>query len=273
MRFKSDEWMRTLPVRAAQMAAAVLTVVLILTTAAPLRAETVPVRYPEGLTHGFLRLRGPDGAILADGEMTQSRRGARVTSRLTFRFRDGSTYQDTTVFLEQQAFKLLTDHVVQRGPSFPEAQDMFIDARTGMVTVHYTDKGEPKVESEHLDLPPDVANGIVQTLLKNVRPDAPPEAFAYVAATPKPRLVKLKIAVGGRDRFATGRIGRLATHYVLKVDPGPVTGLLAKVTGKQPPDSHVWVLTGEAPAFLRAEQPFFSDGPLWRIELVAPEWR
>ena len=129
-----------------------------------------------------------------------------------------------------------------------------------MVTVRYTDKGEAQMESEHLDLPPDVANGIVQTLLKNVHPDAPPASFAYVAATPKPRLVKLQVSVGGRDRFATGRIGRLATHYVLKVDPGPVTGLLAKVTGKQPPDSHVWVLAGDAPAFLRAEQPFLR-GP------------
>ena len=106
------------PVRAASMAAAFLTLVLVFTTVARLGAEPV-VRYPEGVTHGFLRLRGPDGAILADGDMTQSRRGARVTSRLTFRFRDGSTYQDTTVFLEQRTFKLLTDHVVQRGPSFP----------------------------------------------------------------------------------------------------------------------------------------------------------
>jgi DNA-binding IclR family transcriptional regulator len=42
--------------------------------------------------HGFLALRSLDGKRLADGEMTQIAEGDRVTSRLIFRFKDGSVY-------------------------------------------------------------------------------------------------------------------------------------------------------------------------------------
>jgi hypothetical protein len=59
---------------------------------------------------------------------------------------------------------------------------------------------------------------------------------------------------------------------VLKIDIGGLKGLLAPLAGKQPPDSHVWILDGEAPAFVKSEQQLFMDGPLWRIELVSPVW-
>lgn len=235
------------------------------------RAEPIDVRYNEGVSHGFVRLRTEAGTVLADGEMTQGRHGSRVTSRLLFRFRDGSVYSETTVFEQRRQFRLISDHVVQRGPAFPYPMDMFIDATSGNVTVRYAEDGKPKTATEHLDLPADVANGIVQTLLKNAQPGAPPKSFAYVAATPKPRLVKLEIRVAGADRFSLGRLTRTATHYLLKVDLGGITGAVATVLGKQPPDSHVWIMGGDAPTFVRAEQPFFSDGPLWRIELAAPE--
>jgi hypothetical protein len=52
--------------------------------------------------------------------------------------------------------------------------EVSIDASTGRVTVHTTDDdGKDKVVTEHLDLQPDVANGMVLTLLKNIRSDAP----------------------------------------------------------------------------------------------------
>jgi len=44
------------------------------------------------------------------------------------------------------------------------------------------------------------------------------------------------------------------------------------LVGKQPPDSHVWILGGEAPAFVKAEQPPYNEGPVWRIELTSPVW-
>jgi hypothetical protein len=61
-------------------------------------------------------------------------------------------------------------------------------------------------------------------------------------------------------------------HYVLKVDIGGIKGVVAPLVGKQPPDSHVWILGGDAPAFVRSEQPLYNGGPLWRIELTSPVW-
>jgi len=162
---------------------------------------------------------------------------------------------------------------VQKGPTFPQPLDMSIDVASGNVTVRYTDdKGVQKEEKEHLDLPPDLANGLILTLLKNVDPSAPPKTLGFVAATPKPRLVKLEVTAAGREPFSTGGMGRTAMHYVLKVEIGGVSGLLAPLVGKQPPDNHVWILGGEAPAFVKSEQPLYMGGPIWRIELVSPTW-
>src|SRR5689334_1658609 len=80
-------------------------------------AAQVPVRHAEGLVHGFLVLRTLDGTALADGDLIQNARGTRVTSRLVFRFKDGSLHDETAVFAQRQSFRLLTDHVVQKGPS------------------------------------------------------------------------------------------------------------------------------------------------------------
>jgi hypothetical protein len=238
-----------------------------------LLAEQVPVRYTEGVVHGFLVLRSLDGSTLAHGDLSQSASGARVTSHLLFRFTDGSTHEERTLYSQRQAFQLLTHRVVQRGPSFPRPLDMTIDAAKGDVTVRYTDEhGAKKMESEHFDLPPDLANGLVPTLLKNVKAGALPRSIAYVAATPKPRLVKLAISTAGEESFSLGSHSERAMHYVLKVEIGGIAGLVAPLIGKRPPDSHVWVLGGEAPTFMKSEFPLFEGGPVWRIELSSPRY-
>src|SRR5438128_6009736 len=88
-----------------------------------LTADQVPVRHMEGLMHGFLALRTLDGKRLADGEMTQIAEGDRVSSRLIFRFKDGSVYDDTTIFSQRGAVRVLTDHLVQRCPSFKQPME------------------------------------------------------------------------------------------------------------------------------------------------------
>lgn len=75
---------------------------LLQSTAAP--TETVAVRYPEGVSHGFLVLRTQDGKPIADGDSTQVARGDRVTNRMRFRFKDGSIYEETTVFSQHSTF-------------------------------------------------------------------------------------------------------------------------------------------------------------------------
>lgn len=111
----------------------------VLTCAAPFRtvpliAEQVRVRHMEGLMHGFLALRALDGKRLADGEMTQIAEGDRI-----FRFKDGSVYDDTTIFSQRGAFRLLSDHLVQRGPSFKQPMETSVKASSGQVTVRFKD--------------------------------------------------------------------------------------------------------------------------------------
>jgi hypothetical protein len=238
-----------------------------------LRGEPVTVRHAEGLVHGFLVMSTLDGTRVADGDLIQVARGDRVTSRLVFHFKDGSLRDETAVFSQRQRFRLISDHLVQKGPAFQQALEMSIDCASGRVTVRYADEhGEQKVATEHFDLPPDLANGMILTVLKNVRGAAPPAALSMVAATPKPRLVKLPVSVAGEEAFSVGGSPRKATHYVVKVDIGGVAGLIAPLLGKQPPDSHVWILDGEAPAFVKSEGPLSLGGPIWRIELVSPVW-
>jgi hypothetical protein len=237
-----------------------------------LAGQTVAVRYAEGLVHGFLILRTLDGTALADGDLIQTARGDRVTSRLVFHFKDGSIQDETAVYSQRQRFRLMTDHLVQKGPAFPQPLEMSIDGASGRVTVRYTDDGKEKVETDRIDVPADLANGLILTLLKNVQAGAPPKSVSLIAATPKPRLVKLAVTVAGDESFSTGGTARKATHFVLKVEIGGISGLLAPLLGKQPPDSHVWILGGEAPAFVKSEQPLYLGGPLWRIELVSPVW-
>lgn len=238
-----------------------------------LSAEPVTVRHAEGLVRGFLALRGPDGKLIASGDLIQNARGDRVTSRLVFRFADGSTSDETAVFRQRGQFVLVTDHLVQKGPSFERPLDMTIDRQTGQVTVKYTDKGEQKTEVEKMELPPDLANGMIITLLKNVRRAAMPKTLSFVAATPKPRLVKLELSAAGTEPFTVAGAARRATHYVLKVDIGGLAGLVAPLVGKQPEDSHVWILEGEAPAFVKSRAAMFMGGPLWQTELVSPVWK
>jgi hypothetical protein len=236
-------------------------------------ADLVPVRFAEGMVHGFLTLRSPEGKVLASGDLLQTNHGGRVTTRLLFHFKDGSVSDETAVYSQNGHFRLIRDHSIQRGPAFARPVEMTIEANTGAVVVRYRDDhGEEKVEREQMKLPADLANGLVPVLLKNVRRDAPPATLALVAATPKPRLVKLKISVAGTDSVSIAGVQRKATHYVLKVDIGGVTGWVASIAGKQPPDSHVWILEADVPAFLRSRTPLGVNGPLCQTDLVGPEW-
>ena len=241
--------------------------------AGALRAESIAVRHAEGLVRGFLVLRSLDsGAVIANGDLIQFSRGDRVTSRLVFHFRDGSLQDETAVFSQNRRFRLLSDHFVQRGPSFPHPIDLSIDAAGGRVTVRRRHDGKDEVIDKMMELPSDLANGMMVTLLKNISSDAPSTTVSMLFATPKPRLVKLVITPMGKEPFFVGRASHKATRFNVKVEIGGLAGLIAPLLGKQPKDSSVWILGGDAPGFVRSESQFYQDGPVWRIELASPDY-
>ncbi len=236
-------------------------------------ASPVAVRYKEGLLHGFLVLSTLDGKPIAEGDLTQAPHGNRITSRLTYHFKDGSRQEETAIFSQRTSFRLITYHLMQKGPAFQRATEVTIVASTGQVTVQSTDDdGKVKTFNERMKLPSDLANGLVLTLLKNLAPDAAPIEVSMLVATPKPRLVKLAISSQPKEPFTLAGAGREALHYAIKVEIGGIAGFVAPWLGKQPPDSHIWILGGESPTFVKSETLSYMGGPMWRTELVAPAW-
>jgi hypothetical protein len=235
--------------------------------------ESVAARYAEGQVHGFLVLRTLDGAIIANGDLTQASQGGTVTSRLVFHFKDGSLHDETTVFSQKGSFHILSDHLIQKGPVFKRQLDVSLNGSTGAVAVRYSDdNGKEKSSDEVLQLPSNLANGILPTLLKNLPPGAQSAAASMVVAAPKPQLVKLAISAEGDEWFMTGGARHKATRYVVKVEIGGVRGVVAPLVGKQPPDTRVWIFGGTSPTFVKSEGPFCEGCPIWRTELVSPVW-
>jgi len=233
-------------------------------------ADQVPVRQKEGLTHGFLSLRSLDDKKLAAGESTETTQGDIITNHLVLRFRDGSLYEDTSEFSQKTRFRLLKDHLVQKGPSFKQPMETWIDAGSGQVIVRYKTKdGKDHELKQNLALPPDLANGMLFTVIKDIHPQAPLTTLSYLATTPKPRIVKIEISPVAKERLTASRDDQ-AEVYDLKFKIGGVRGILAHLAHQQPPDTHVWVLRTGAPTFIKSEGPLYDGGPIWRVEVVSP---
>jgi len=238
--------------------------------------QLLPVRRVLGTQHGFLVLRTLDGKVVADGDSIQTVRGQQVTNRTVFRFRDGSRNEETAVFSQRGVYRLVSYHLVQRGPAFADPENprtVDIDMARGHVVVHSAgDHGEDKVHDEQMTLPANLGNGIVVTLLEDVGSASLPLPVPYLATTPAPRLIKLVISKAGAARFAVGATSRTATDYLIKTEIGGVAGIVAPLVGKKPPDVHVWISDGDIPAFVKSEAPMSADGPLLRTELTSPQW-
>jgi hypothetical protein len=148
-----------------------------------------------------------------------------------------------------------------------------IDARSGQVTVRSTGKdGKEEVKTDHIQLPPDLANGLVSTLIQNIRPETAETRVSILAAAPKLRIVTLSISPRGEETFSLAGASRKALHYEIRVDLGGVSGIVAPMIGKQPPNIQLWVIGGPAPSFLKSENPIYPEGPSVTIQLASPTW-
>jgi hypothetical protein len=213
-----------------------------------------------------------DGRKIGEGDLEQVAHGDRVISELRIRLKDGSRYDDRTVFSQRGVFHLLTDHVVQSGPSFKIPMETLIDTSKNDVTVHYKDgHGEEKSIDKHMPLPADIANGLLFTLVKDLDTHTTGTPVSYVVTTPQPRVVKLLFKREGENQFSAGGLRKQAMHYVMSVQIGGIAGILAPIIGKRPPDTDIWVIGGQAPTFAGVRGPLSSGGPVWTISLASPE--
>ncbi|HEY4356287.1 MAG TPA: hypothetical protein VGN16_11105 [Acidobacteriaceae bacterium] len=213
-------------------------------------------------------MRSASGKLIAHGEYLQIAHGEHVNARLVFHFLDGSIDDDNVNFTQDRTFRFVSEHHIQKGPFFPKPVDLTIEPN-GQVTARTTEKdGKEKVETQHMDLPPDLSNGMVTILMLNFSPNNPQEELSMLVPADKLRMVKLKINPDGNSSFHVNGVAHTAALFRIKIEIGGIAGVIAPIVGKKPEDVMIWMLEGEAPAFIREVGQLYSDGPKVSIELA-----
>ncbi|MEO7860847.1 MAG: hypothetical protein ABIU05_10450 [Nitrospirales bacterium] len=253
---------------------AVLIVLAALLAATPGAAAPVSVRFPEGVTHGFLLVRSLAGDIVGHGEITQMvSEGDLHESHLVFRFKDGSLHDEKVAFSQQRVFSLITYRLVQRGPSFPEQLEVSIDRGSRQYTVRSQrgTQGKEDVKSGQFDLHKDVYNGMLIMVAQNL-PKGTDATVSVLAFTPAPEVVPVEIHATEEHSIQIGDRSGKATQFVFTPQLGMIKEWLGKVTGKLPAEFHYdsWSMVDGIPSFVQYEGPLQLLGPILRIELVSP---
>jgi hypothetical protein len=227
----------------------------------------VPVRYAEGVTHGFLVLQGLDSTVLSRGDMLQTSRGDTVETRTLFRFKDGSVFDETFRFTQKKVFILQDYHLIQRGPSFKDDLEVRVDRSTGKYTVISKDRKDDKVKTREgtIELPEDVYNGMLFLVAKNFSKGEGRKVH-YIAFTPDPRMVEIEYTPLTSTKSQPSALPGVVVRYRLKPELGTFLKVITGILGKTPPDMYAWIVTETVPAFARFEGPLYMGGPIWRIE-------
>jgi hypothetical protein len=83
--------------------------------------------------------------------------------------------------------------------------DFAVEAATGIATIREADEnGKTQVESEHIDLPDDLANGFVGTSLLNVPPNTAPFRIGILAPVFSGAVDSHPELAGGRATVSKG---------------------------------------------------------------------
>lgn len=239
-----------------------------ITTGTTAQAMQVAVQHRQLPMHGSMVTRSATGTILARVEVAQTVQGDEVTLRRTYHFLDGSFDEDTTTFKQEGTFRLLRDHEVEKGPFFAKPVDFTVDAAAGTATSRTVDAdGKVHVETEHISLPDDLANGLIGTLLLNVPANASPFRVDMLAPVNGGRLIRLLISPQGEQTFRMK--GQVLKAAVFRIHPelGGILGMIAQPLGLQPKDVTVWILEGKVPEVVRIVGQLGGTGPQVTSEL------
>lgn len=267
MSFRTDNYVghRAVDVCVALIAALVCT---------PVNAAPIAVKFPEGMTHGFLLVRSLAGEILGQGEMIQTlKEDDLIENQLVFRFKDGSLHDEKVAFSQQRVFTMISYRLVQRGPSFPEQLDVSVDRGTAKYTVRSQEgeDGKEEVLTGQVDLPKDVYNGMLITMSKNLQKGSD-ETVSVFAFTPTPQAIKVNLHAVDEDPVNIAEVSRKATQYVYTPQIGMIKEFFGKALGKLPAEFHYtcWIMNDKIPSFVQFEGPLQLMGQVVRIELVSP---
>jgi hypothetical protein len=235
-------------------------------------AAPIRVRLSEGNYRGFLVLRSLDGTAIAYGETSQKATSNVVECHTILRFKDGSLYDESVTFSQKGVFRLEGYRLVQHGPSYPTLEVSF-DRKSGQYKARSQaeKEGKEKVAGGTFEMPADLYNGLALMLLKNL-PGGAGATVHMAVFTPEPRLIEMEWSWEGEDPVLLGGRAMKAMRSLVKLKIGGLTGAIAALIGKSPPDSRYWLVTGDVPAFVRFEGAMFLNGPVWRLEMTSVEW-
>jgi hypothetical protein len=232
-------------------------------------AQQIPVRHIQRPMHRFMAARSEDGKTIATGEFSQVVQGDEVTMRMIYRFVDGSIDDEATTYMQQGRFRLVRNHHIQKGPFFTKPIDFTVEAATGIMTSRTVDKdGKIHVENKHMDLPDDLANGFVGTLLLNVPHNTKPFRVGMLVPVAGGRLIRLLISPEDEQKVDLAGQTFEATIFRIHPELGGIVGVLARLIGLQPKDVKVWILEGEEPAVAVIVGQLGGYGPVVSSDLV-----
>ena len=219
-----------------------------------------------GTSRAFLLIRDEANKIVGRGEFTQAARAGRVTSTLSLHFRDGSIDEETSQFTQTRTLHLVRDHHIQKGPSFPKSLDMNID-ENGNIVENSSEDGKTKADTKHIDMPPDLTNGLIGAALLNLPAHTAERKFSFVAPNTKGRVIQLRVTPEREDSFSIGYTTVRADVYRIHYELGGLAGAIAPIVGKQPSDAFVWVTSG-VPSLVREQAALYNGGPTYSLELA-----
>jgi hypothetical protein len=90
-----------------------------------------------------------------------------------------------------------------------------------------------------------------------------------VAFTPKPIILPLALIPSPAEPITLGQRSENTVRFTVKAKLNFLQRIGAALKKQTPPDSYLWIVTNDVPAFLRFEGPLYS-GPVWRVELASP---
>ena len=96
--------------------------------------------------------------------------------------------------------------------------------------------------------------------------------MSYLVVVSKPRVIKLVVRPESEDHFSIAGEKHSCTRLGVHPELGGLMGLVAPITGKQPPETQVWITYGLVPAFLKLQGPSYIGGPLWTMEIANAVW-
>ncbi len=240
----------------------VATALLAIQLGAAAQAKQIPVRQIQRPMHRSMVVRSETGNVIAHCEFSQAVQGDEVTMRLTFRFANGSIDDETTTYTQRGTFRLVRDRHIQKGPFFTRPYDFSVETTSGLATFRTAENGKVQVESKPVDLPYDLANGLVGTLLLNVPQNTPPFRVGMLAPVGGGRLIQIRISPEGERSFYLAGQDLKAEVFRIHPELGGIVGLIAMIIGVQPKDVMVWVKEGKQPEVVRIVGQLGGYGPV-----------